>query len=114
MQSLQLLSNIIEDEASFLSDCPCFSSIREMFFSKLEAKIPFLRLQSHETITSAVWHEIVVGVYFCGLAIFCVLCELISAIKTGWFFLLRINFCDFRKYPVPSIDDIFVFIEFVQ
>ena len=86
-----------------------------MFFSKLEAKIPFLRPQSHKTITSAVWHEIFAGVYFCGLEIFCVLCELISAIKTDWFFLLRIYiFAIFRKYPVPSIDNIFVFIEFVQ
>ena len=49
--------------------------------------------------------------YFCGLAIFCVLGELIFAIRTDRFFLLRINFCDFRKYPVLSIDNIFVFIE---
>ena len=28
------------------------SSIREMFFSKLEPKMPFLRLQSHETFLS--------------------------------------------------------------
>ena len=61
-----------------------------------------------------VWHEIFEGVYFCGLAIFCVLWELIFAIRTDWFFLLGINFCDFRKYPVPSIDNIFVFIEYVQ
>ena len=48
----------------------------------------------------AVWHEIFAGVYFGGLAIFCDLRELIFAI--------------FRKYPVPSIDNIFVFIEYVQ
>ena len=35
-------------------------------------------------------------------------------IRTDWFFLLGINFCDFRKYPVPSIDNSFVFIENVQ
>ena len=34
----------------YLLDCPSFSSIREMFFSKLEPKIPLLRLQSHETL----------------------------------------------------------------
>ena len=51
---------------------------------------------------------------FCGLAIFCVLRELIFAIRTDWFFLLGIDFCDFRKYPVPSIDNIFVFIEYVH
>ena len=39
----------IEDEAHFLLDCPSFSSIREMFFSKPEPRIPFLRLQSHTT-----------------------------------------------------------------
>jgi len=45
------------------------------------------------------WHEIFAGVYFCGLAIFCVLRELIFAIRTDWFLLLRINFCDFQKVP---------------
>ena len=44
-----------------------------------------------------VWHKIFAGVYFCGLAIFCVLRELIFAIRTDWFFLLGINFCDFQK-----------------
>ena len=34
----------------YLLDCLSFSSIREMFFSKLEPKIPLLRLQSHETL----------------------------------------------------------------
>ena len=41
-------------------------------------------------------HEISAGVYFCSLAIFCVLRELIFAIRTDWFFLLGINFCDFQ------------------
>ena len=27
---------------------------------------------------------------------------------------MGINFCDFRKHPVPSIDNISVFIEYVQ
>ena len=56
------------------------------------------------------------GVYFCGLAIFGVLRELIFAIRTDWFFPLEITviFEIFRKYPVPSIDNIFVFIEYVQ
>ena len=44
--------NRIEDETQILLDCPSFSSIREVFFSKLEPKIPFLRLQSHETLLS--------------------------------------------------------------
>ena len=42
----------IEDETHFLLDCPSFSSIRDMFFSKLEPKIPFLRLQSRESLLS--------------------------------------------------------------
>ena len=62
------------------------------------------------------WHEIFAGVYLCGLPIFCVLRELIFAITTDGFFLLGINkfFAIFRKYPVPSIDNIFGFIEYVQ
>ena len=46
-----------------------------------------------------VWHENFAGVYFCGLASFCVLRELIFAVRTDWFFLLGINFCDFQKVP---------------
>ena len=42
----------IKDETHFLVDCPSFSSIRDMFFSKLESKIPFLRPQSHESLLS--------------------------------------------------------------
>ena len=60
------------------------------------------------------WKEIVAGVYFCGSAIFCVLRELIFAIGTDWFFLLDLIFAIFIKYPVPSINNIFVFIENVQ
>ena len=45
---------------------------------------------------------------FADLAIFCVLRELSFAIRTDWFFLLGINFCDVQK--VPSIENIFVFI----
>ena len=44
--------NRIEDETHFSLDCPSFSSIRDMFFSKLEPKIPFVRLQSHESLLS--------------------------------------------------------------
>ena len=58
------------------------------------------------------WHKIFVGVYFCGMAIFCVLGELVLEITTDWFFLMGINFCDFQK--VARIDDFFVFIEYVQ
>ena len=45
------------------------------------------------------WHEICARVYFCGLAIFCVLRELIFAKRTDWFFQLGINCCDFQKVP---------------
>ena len=44
--------NRIEDETHFLLYCPSFSSIRDMFFPKLEPKILFLRLQSHESLLS--------------------------------------------------------------
>ena len=38
---------------------------------------------------------------------FCVLQKLIFAIWREWFFLLGIIFAIFRKYPVPSVDNIF-------
>ena len=57
---------------------------------------------------NTVWHEIYAGVYFCGLAIFFVLRELIFAIRADWFFRLGINFTIFRKYPVPSVDNNFI------
>ena len=53
-------------------------------------------------------------IYFCGSAIFCVLRELIFAIRTDWFFFLGIIFCIFQKVPVPSFDNIFVFNGYVQ
>ena len=45
-------SNRIDDETHFPLDCPSFSPIREMFFSKLQPQIPFLRLEPHETLLS--------------------------------------------------------------
>ena len=43
----------IDDKTHFSLDCSFFFfSIREMFFSKLEPKIPFLRLEPHETLLS--------------------------------------------------------------
>ena len=39
------------------------------------------------------------------LAIFCVLRELFFTIRTDCFFLFRLIFRIFRKYPVPSIDN---------
>ena len=52
-----------------------------------------------------VWREIFAVEFIFAIAIFCVLRELIFAIKIEWFFLLRINFC---------IDNIFVFTEYVN
>ena len=64
------------------------------YFDNLIEKI--YHTQSIHTMLT-VWHEIFAGVNFCGLAIFCVLRELILATRTDWFFLLGINFCDFQK-----------------
>ena len=61
-----------------------------------------------------VWHQIFAGVYLCGLAIFCVLRELIFAIRTDWFSLLRINFAILIKYLLPCIHNTFVFIVGLQ
>ena len=65
--------------------------------------------KSHRVHT--VWHKIFAGVYFCGLAIFCVLRELIWQIGFSCWELI---FAIFRKYAVPRVDDIFVFIKDVQ
>ena len=54
------------------------------------------------------------GSLFLRIGDFLCLQELIFAIRADWFFLLGIKFCDFRKYPVPIIDNIFVFVEYVQ
>ena len=42
--------NKIEDETHFSLDCPRYSSLRDRFFSKIEPKIPYLRLLSRETL----------------------------------------------------------------
>ena len=44
---------------------------------------------------------------------FYVLRELIFAIRTDWFSCWELIFSIFRKYPVLSIDNIFVFIEYI-
>ena len=41
---------------------------------------------------------------------FCVLRELIFAIRTDWFILLGNNFCDFQKVLSPQLDNIFVLL----
>ena len=48
------------------------------------------------------WHETFSGVYFYGLAIFCVLQELIFAISTDLFFCWEFIFAIFRKYQYPA------------
>ena len=41
-------SNKIEDENHFLLDCKAYSQIRDIFFSKLETKIPDFKSLSHD------------------------------------------------------------------
>ena len=53
--------NRIDDETHFSLDCQSFSLIREMFFSKLKPKIPFLRLEPHETLLSHLINSIFAG-----------------------------------------------------
>ena len=52
------------------------------------------------------------GSLFLRISDFLCFAELIFAIRTDRFFLLGINFCSFQK--VPSIENIFVVIEYVQ
>ena len=59
-----------------------------------------------------VWHEIFAGVYFCGLTTFCVLQELVFAIRTDWFFLLGIKFLRFSEstqYPAFIILKLWIY-----
>ena len=44
--------NKIEDENHFLLDCKAYSQIRDIFFSKLETKIPDFKSLSHDTLIS--------------------------------------------------------------
>ena len=75
-----------------------FSVFQLLFFQKVKHNgesdsvgTTFKVLNENTHLLSTLWHEILVGVYFCRLAIFCVLWELIFAVKTEWFFLLGIN-----------------------
>ena len=45
-------SNKIEDENHFLLDCKAYSQIRDIFFSKIETKIPNFKSISHDTLIS--------------------------------------------------------------
>ena len=45
-------SKKIEDENHFLLDCKAYSQIRDIFFSKLETKIPDFKSLSHDTLIS--------------------------------------------------------------
>ena len=54
------------------------------------------------------------GSLFLRIGDFCVLRELIWLSGTHWFFLQELIFAILRKYPVLSIDNIFVFFDYVQ
>ena len=45
-------SNKIEDENHLLLDCKAYYQIRDIFFSKLETKIPDFKSLSHDTLIS--------------------------------------------------------------
>ena len=88
----------------------------------------FLVIVKHHTNfivkQNTMWHKIFAGGYFCRLAIFCVLRELIFAdwrffVSCGNLFLQlgqigfscwELIFAIFRKYSVPSIDHIVLII----
>ena len=86
----------------------------------LAQKYSFLTSVQNLHFSVTVWHEIFDGsfagvFFFGGLAIFCVLRELIFAIRIDCFLFLGTNFfAIFRNYAVPGIDNIFVFIEYVR
>ena len=68
----------------------------------------------HIYVSLIMWLEIFAGVYFCGLAIFCVLWELVFAIRTDCLFLLGIIFLRFSESPRQIVDNSFVLNEYVQ
>ena len=74
-------------------------SLFKIFFNSLLSWLFKLFPLYVEYWSCFVWHEIFAAIYFCGLAIFCFLRELIFAIRTDWFLLLRINFWVFSKVP---------------
>ena len=41
----------------FLLDCPSYSSLRDMFFSKIEPSLPFTRLLVKETLLSHIMNS---------------------------------------------------------
>ena len=47
----------IEDEIHFLLDCPSYSSLRDMFFTKIEPSLPFTRLLVKETLLSHIMNS---------------------------------------------------------
>ena len=47
----------IEDEIPFLLHCPSYSSLRDMFFTKIEPSIPFPRLLAKETLLSHIMNS---------------------------------------------------------
>ena len=50
-------SNKIEDENHFLLDCKAYPQIRDIFFFKLETKIPDFKTLSHDTLISLVMNS---------------------------------------------------------
>ena len=47
----------IEDEIHFPLDCPSYSSLRDMFFTKIERSLPFTRLLVKETLLSHIMNS---------------------------------------------------------
>ena len=81
------------------------------------ASFRFLSMQlSIYLLIITVWHEIFARVYFCGLAIFLCLTGTRKFLWLGQIGFSRwdLIFAIFRKYPVPSINNIFVFVKYIE
>ena len=77
------------------------------------SSFPFNKLRKRNEFWPTVRYEIFVGVYLCGLAIFCVLWELIFTIRIP-VLLARNKVLQFYKF-VQIVDNIlFFFFEYVQ
>ena len=82
------------------SSVPCERRVR----SNLSAGWKFVRCPENESLKTIPVHgmKFLWEFIFADWRIFCVLRELIFAIRTDWFFSLGKIFAIFRKYPVPS------------
>ena len=112
---LVLKTNIVRNFGSISKG---FFELFSLFFLCLDAT-KFVLLSVFTVIETICPKTYLVARNFCGslflrLAIFCYLRELILRLGQIGFSCWELIFAIFRKYPGPSIDNIFVFVKYVR